>query len=148
VLGWSLLPSLAMRNYAKAAAMRCIRFYQATLSPDHGPLRHLFPYGFCKHDPTCSQYGSEQIARHGVVVGCCKATWRIIGCNPWSKPDRQRVRHAIDTNMKYYMETFPCSTIRRCTDVPPAGRMENIVSLRLQSRDKCWVSINQPVYDF
>jgi putative component of membrane protein insertase Oxa1/YidC/SpoIIIJ protein YidD len=30
--------------------------YQYTLSPDHGPLKALNPYGYCRHEPTCSEY--------------------------------------------------------------------------------------------
>jgi len=29
-----------------------LRIYQLTLSPDHGPLKHLYTYGYCRHPPT------------------------------------------------------------------------------------------------
>ncbi len=61
-----------------------IRLYQKTLSPDHGFLKHWYPYGYCKYTPTCSQYGYESIKKFGVVKGSMKTIWRILRCNPWS----------------------------------------------------------------
>ena len=47
------------------AAFIAITAYQHTLSPDHGPLRALHPYGFCRHDPTCSEYGVNVLQERG-----------------------------------------------------------------------------------
>jgi uncharacterized protein len=62
-----------------------IRIYQKTISPDHGFLKILFPYGFCKYNPTCSDYGYNAIEKYGIVHGGAKAVWRILRCNPWSR---------------------------------------------------------------
>lgn len=62
-----------------------IRLYQKTLSPDHGPIKHFYPHGYCKYYPTCSQYGYEVIKKRGIFIGSVKAVWRILRCNPWSK---------------------------------------------------------------
>lgn len=62
-----------------------IRLYQKTFSPDHGPLKHFYPHGYCKYYPTCSQYGYEVIKKRGIIVGGLKTIWRILRCNPWSK---------------------------------------------------------------
>ncbi|MHB8830649.1 MAG: membrane protein insertion efficiency factor YidD [Patescibacteria group bacterium] len=62
-----------------------IKFYQKTLSLDHGPLRKLSPIGVCKYHPTCSEYGYGVIMKFGVVRGTPKMLWRILRCNPWSK---------------------------------------------------------------
>lgn len=70
---------------ARAVALFLIRAYQRTLSPDHGPFRRLFPYGYCQFHPSCSQYGYECIARHGVVKGGAFTVLRILRCNPFSK---------------------------------------------------------------
>ena len=43
--------------------------YQHTLSPDHGPLKALNPYGYCRHSPTCSEYAKKMIMERGVLVG-------------------------------------------------------------------------------
>ncbi len=69
------------------AIVLLVRGYQHTLSPDHGPMRHAFDYGYCRHTPTCSQYAIEQLERRGAVVGCVLAAWRVLSCNPWRKPD-------------------------------------------------------------
>ena len=52
-----------------------IRIYQLTLSGFIGNA--------CRHQPTCSEYGYEAIARHGLVKGGCLAVARIAKCNPW-----------------------------------------------------------------
>lgn len=62
-----------------------IRLYQKTFSPDHGPGRHLFPYGYCPFSPSCSEYGYQVIKKRGVFVGTLKAVWRILRCHPWTK---------------------------------------------------------------
>lgn len=62
-----------------------IRFYQTTLSPDHGIFKSRHPFGYCKFYPTCSEYAHEAVKRFGVVRGCAKAGWRILRCNPWTK---------------------------------------------------------------
>ncbi len=61
-----------------------ITLYQQTISPDHGPLKHLFKYGYCRFHPTCSDYGFEAVLKYGVILGSMKAIYRIIRCNPWN----------------------------------------------------------------
>jgi putative membrane protein insertion efficiency factor len=62
-----------------------ITAYQRTLSPDHGPLSRLFPNGYCKYHPSCSQYAYEVVDKLGIIRGVPLAAWRILRCNPWSK---------------------------------------------------------------
>jgi putative membrane protein insertion efficiency factor len=38
----------------------------------------------CKYHPSCSQYASDAIRKHGLLAGSAKAAWRILRCNPWS----------------------------------------------------------------
>ena len=71
-------------NPAQRAVIALIRLYQATLSPDHGPLKARYPYGYCRFTPTCSEYGLEAVSRYGVVRGSAAALWRILRCNPWN----------------------------------------------------------------
>jgi putative membrane protein insertion efficiency factor len=61
-----------------------ISLYQKTISPDHGVFRKLFPYGYCKYHPTCSEYGKQAIKKYGLIRGVPMAAWRVIRCNPWS----------------------------------------------------------------
>jgi putative membrane protein insertion efficiency factor len=78
-----------MNNYINQfftkIAVKLIRFYQKTLSFDHGPLKQVYPHGFCRFNPSCSQYGLEAIEKYGIIKGGFKAAWRVIRCNPWSK---------------------------------------------------------------
>ncbi|OIP79902.1 membrane protein insertion efficiency factor YidD [Candidatus Peregrinibacteria bacterium CG2_30_44_17] len=62
-----------------------ISLYQAILSPDHGPLKHVFKGGFCRYRPSCSDYSKMSIKRYGLFKGGIKGAWRILRCNPWSK---------------------------------------------------------------
>lgn len=73
-----------------------LRGYQATLSPDHGPLRHLHDYGYCRHSPTCSQYAIEQVARRGAIVGTILGLGRVLTCHPWRKPSEKKVLETIE----------------------------------------------------
>lgn len=61
-----------------------VKFYQKTLSPDHGWLRFLYPHGYCQYYPSCSAYAAEAITLHG-WRGVVLATKRVLRCNPWSK---------------------------------------------------------------
>lgn len=76
----------------KKIALVLIKFYQKTLSPDHGAGRGCFPFGVCRFEPTCSQYTYEAIEKYGVIRGGLKGTGRILRCNPWSKGGKDPVR--------------------------------------------------------
>lgn len=69
----------------RKGAVMAIRLYQKTLSPDHGPLSALHPYGFCRFHPTCSQFGIDAIDHYGVMRGGAKTAWRVLRCNPLNK---------------------------------------------------------------
>jgi len=62
-----------------------IRYYQRTFSLDHGPMKFLYPNGYCKYYPSCSEYGYQAIDKRGIAVGFLLTAWRILRCNPWSK---------------------------------------------------------------
>lgn len=66
--------------------------YQKTLSPDHGPLKHLYAYGYCRHSPTCSQYAKEQIQRRGIFIGGALSMKRLLSCHPWKRIDDAALR--------------------------------------------------------
>jgi putative membrane protein insertion efficiency factor len=68
-----------------------IKFYQKTLSFDHGPLKTLYPHGFCQFQPSCSQYTYEAIDKHGVIKGTILGSWRVLRCNPWAKGGKDAV---------------------------------------------------------
>lgn len=52
-----------------------IRLYQLTLSGFIGNA--------CRHLPTCSEYGYEAIARHGLWTGGWMAVLRVSRCGPF-----------------------------------------------------------------
>ncbi|MFA5127081.1 MAG: membrane protein insertion efficiency factor YidD [Patescibacteria group bacterium] len=64
--------------------LKLIRLYQRTISPDTGWFRALNPYGFCRFEPHCSEYGYRAIAKYGPFLGSYKALARIIRCHPWA----------------------------------------------------------------
>jgi len=72
--------------------VRLIRLYQRTLSFDHGPMKAMYPHGFCRFNPTCSQYGVEAIGKYGIIKGGLMTSWRIIRCNPWNKGGNDPVK--------------------------------------------------------
>jgi uncharacterized protein len=63
-----------------------IEIYQHTLSPDHSWLKARFPYGYCRHYPSCSQYAKEGVAKYGFIKGVWMGAKRVTRCNPWSEP--------------------------------------------------------------
>ncbi|OIO54693.1 hypothetical protein AUJ46_02625 [Candidatus Peregrinibacteria bacterium CG1_02_54_53] len=77
-----------------------ITAYQQTLSPDHGPLKHLWQYGYCRHAPTCSEYGKQIIGERGAIIGGLLTLKRLLTCHPWRKPDPQRIMRVSHQNQR------------------------------------------------
>lgn len=75
----------------REVAKRIILIYQRTLSPDHGWFKHAFPYGYCRFEPTCSQYSYQSIEKYGIIKGSALGFWRILRCNPWNKGGKDPV---------------------------------------------------------
>ncbi len=71
--------------WPRQALVWLIKLYQKTFSFDHGPMKGMFPHGFCRFTPSCSQYGAEAILKYGVIKGGLMTSWRIVRCNPWNK---------------------------------------------------------------
>ncbi len=61
----------------KTIILALIRFYQRFISPLTPPS--------CRFQPTCSHYGYEAIARHGIIKGGWLAIQRIGRCHPFSR---------------------------------------------------------------
>jgi len=77
-------------------AIFLITVYQHTLSPDHGFLKAMYPHGFCRHHPTCSDYGKSVIGKRGLIIGSLFAFRRLLSCNPWKTPSDDRLRSIIE----------------------------------------------------
>jgi len=78
--------------FTRMIALRLIRFYQKTLSFDHGMLSYLFPHGYCRFQPTCSEYAHQAVAKYGVIKGGLMAFWRVLRCNPFNKGGHDPVK--------------------------------------------------------
>ena len=65
-------------------ALIAIRWYQRVWSPDHSDRKALYPAGYCRYYPSCSEYGYQSIEKYGLLKGGALTFWRILRCNPWS----------------------------------------------------------------
>lgn len=74
-----------IKYYLRYIVIKIIKIYQKSLSFDHGVLKNFFPLGYCKFQPTCSEYAINAIEKYGIITGGIKALWRVLRCNPWSK---------------------------------------------------------------
>lgn len=78
-----MLPHFQVASKFIAKAM--IRVYQKTISFDHGLLKFMYPHGFCRYYPTCSEYAHQAIDKKGLYRGSFLIGKRLLKCNPWSK---------------------------------------------------------------
>lgn len=76
---------LIINIYLKLLIINLIKIYQKTISLDHGFLKFLYPHGYCRFRPTCSEYAILAIEKKGLIKGLILAIWRILRCNPWNK---------------------------------------------------------------
>jgi uncharacterized protein len=73
-------------------AINIIKTYQKTISFDHGFFKFLYPYGFCRFNPTCSDYAIQALEKHGFIKGGFMSMWRVLRCNPWNKGGHDPVK--------------------------------------------------------
>jgi len=71
----------------RLAGTGLIRLYQLTLSGFIGNT--------CRHLPTCSEYGYEAIARHGLVTGTILTAKRVGRCGPFGTSGIDNVPETI-----------------------------------------------------
>ncbi len=69
------LAHVGARLLSRRAAHLVIRAYQLSLSALVGRQ--------CRHEPSCSAYTDEAIARHGLWTGGLLGLARICRCHPW-----------------------------------------------------------------
>ena len=79
------MPEQSRLNPGQKVAISLIEWYQRYFSPDHSPRKVLYPYGYCRFTPTCSQYGHDAIVKYGVLSGSVRAFLRILRCNSFFK---------------------------------------------------------------
>lgn len=75
----------------RRAAISVLWMYQKTLSPDHGPLKGLHPHGYCRHEPTCSEYGKNVLRERGLIIGSLLIIRRLFTCHPWHKLEDKKI---------------------------------------------------------
>lgn len=71
----------------KKIILKIIRFYQKTLSIDHG-LFYCFHKTLgvgCRFQPTCSEYTYQAVEKYGALKGIFLGLKRILRCHPASK---------------------------------------------------------------
>lgn len=83
---------MVITHYPRYLVVRLIKFYQKTISFDHGFFKVFYPHGYCRFNPTCSQYGVDAISKHGLIKGGAMTAWRILRCNPWNKGGHDPVK--------------------------------------------------------
>ncbi|MBU0597924.1 membrane protein insertion efficiency factor YidD [Patescibacteria group bacterium] len=76
----------------RGLVLSLIRLYQKTLSFDHGIFSHLYPYGYCRFRPTCSEYAYQAVEKYGVFKGGWMSFKRILKCNPFNKGGHDPVK--------------------------------------------------------
>lgn len=62
-----------------------IKLYQKTISFDHGVLKFMYPNGYCKFHPSCSEYAVDALRKKGLFKGSFLIFKRLLRCNPWSQ---------------------------------------------------------------
>lgn len=73
-----------LKFYPRYAAVKLLKVYQKTLSLDYGIFKFLYPYGFCRFQPTCSNYAIQALEKYGFIKGGLKAAARVARCNPFN----------------------------------------------------------------
>lgn len=73
-------------NLPKRLLLLIIGLYQVLLSPDHSWLKSAYPYGYCKHYPSCSEYSKLAINNFGFIKGSLLSLKRVVKCNPFVEP--------------------------------------------------------------
>lgn len=71
--------------YPRFIAVKILKIYQKTLSFDHGVFKFLYPNGFCRFRPTCSDYAIQAVEKYGFIKGGIKAVCRVLRCSPFNK---------------------------------------------------------------
>lgn len=74
--------------------MGFIRLYQLTLSGFIG--------NSCRHIPTCSEFGYEAVARHGLWFGGWMTAYRFFRCGPFGSSGLDPVPEAITDGQKWW----------------------------------------------
>ncbi len=78
----------------RLVGMGFIRLYQLTVSSIIGSS--------CRHMPTCSEYGYEAVARHGLWSGGWLTLFRVMRCGPGGTWGVDPVPEALAPPLRWY----------------------------------------------
>jgi putative membrane protein insertion efficiency factor len=85
----------AIANAPRAFGRVLIKVYRLTLSP---------LIGFhCRHLPTCSEYGDEALARHGLWAGGWMTLARLLRCHPFGTSGLDFVPRELPERARWYL---------------------------------------------
>ncbi|MDD3006597.1 MAG: membrane protein insertion efficiency factor YidD [Candidatus Pacebacteria bacterium] len=70
---------------AKNIILKLIRFYQKTLSLDHGLFSFVKNTQGCCFFPSCSEYTYQAVEKYGIWKGGLLGVKRILRCHPFAK---------------------------------------------------------------
>ncbi len=101
-------PAHTIRRLPATLLCPVIRLYQRTLSPDHGWIAALYPHGFCRHQPTCSQFAVDALQNQSLPRACTAIAQRLLSCHPWTQPSDDRLRSIILNEQKNLDVNNPC----------------------------------------
>lgn len=99
-------------NAPRIAGRALIKIYRYTLSP---------LIGFhCRHLPTCSEYGDEALARHGLWAGGWMTLGRLCRCQPYGTSGLDFVPTEMSKSARWYMP-WRYARWRGTNTTPPTG---------------------------
>jgi uncharacterized protein len=79
----------------RVLGMGFIRLYQLTLSGFIG--------NSCRHIPTCSEFGYEAVARHGLWFGFWMTARRFVSCGPFGASGLDPVPETLSARQRWCM---------------------------------------------
>jgi putative membrane protein insertion efficiency factor len=88
-------PGAFPKTPTRLFGMGFIRLYQLTLSSLIG--------NSCRHMPTCSEFGYEAIARHGLWAGGWMTFFRVSRCGPFGSHGIDPVPEQLESRMRWYL---------------------------------------------
>jgi uncharacterized protein len=88
-------------------AMGFIRLYQLTLSGFIG--------NSCRHIPTCSEFGYEAVARHGLWFGFWMTARRFASCGPFGSSGLDPVPETLSARQRWWMPWRYRNAIRKAS---------------------------------
>jgi putative membrane protein insertion efficiency factor len=84
-----------LREVPRRSARALVKLYRITLSP---------LIGFhCRHEPTCSQYADEALARFGLWAGGWMTLARLLRCQPWGTAGLDYVPSELPGRARWYL---------------------------------------------